>query len=406
MTLPTNAEDSLARAVLGPCLAIRPKEVVTIETWSHALPWALALVREVRRRRAEPILVLEEEETFFQSLRFPKSPRVPLPSPALIGASDVYIYLPGPEAFPRLFGLGPLDLHTAVVRHSASWWSAARARRLRVARLSISSVTPTAADHFGIEIGAWQGEVFRASLFPPGQLHRKGVRLARCLEPARRIRIRHPNGTDLRLRLRPGRAVVEDGRVDVEDRREGHLATQIPSGLVAVRVDPKSAEGVWESNRQIYLRFQEPPVTVASRFVFRDGRLREYTFDRGGESFAAVYANAGRGRDLVSRLTFGLNPAVGFAAELEEIAAGTVTLWLGDDRSRGSRHTVPFSFVSPLGGADVEVDGVRIWAGGRPVRRRVARREEPTQDRTALARRTDAPYARQLRGAGERSARR
>ena len=405
MTLPANAENSLARAVLGPCLAIRPGEVVTIETWSHALPWALALVREARRRRAEPVLVLEEEETYFQSLHLPKSPRVPQASAALIGASDVYIYLPGPEAFPRLFGLGPLDLHTAVVRHSASWWRAARARRLRFARLSISAVTPTAADHYGIEMDAWQREVFRASLFPPGQLHRKGARLARRLAHARRLRIRHPNGTDLELRLRSGTAVVEDGRVDAEDHREGHLATQIPSGLVAVRVEPKSVEGVWESNRQVYLRFQEPPVSVASRFVFRDGRLREYTFDRGGEPFAAAYASAGRGRDIVSRLTFGLNPAVGFAAELEEIADGTVTLWLGEDRARGGRHSVPFSFMSPLGGADVDVDGERFWAGGRPVRPRVSRRERSIQNQTVLARRTGAPDARRLPGVGERSVR-
>ena len=289
MTLPANAENSLARAVLGTALGIRPKEVVTIETWSHALPWALALVREARRRQAEPILVLEDEETFFQSLRLPESPRVPLPSPALIRISDVYVYLPGPEAFARLYGLGPLDLHTAVDRHTAPWWREERARHVRFARLAISTVTPTAADHYGFELDAWQREVFRASVFPPGQLHRKGVRLARRLARVRRLRIRHPNGTDLRLRLRPRTAVVEDGRVDAEDQRDGHFATQIPSGLVAVRVEPRSVEGVWESNRQVYLRYQEPPVTVRSRFVFRDGRLREYTFDRGGESLSLIH---------------------------------------------------------------------------------------------------------------------
>ena len=376
MTLPAHAEDRLARSVLGPSLGVQPNEVVTIESWSHALPWALALVREVRRRRAKPILVVEDEETFFESLRVVRPNSVPQIPLSLVEASDVYVYLPGPESFPRLFGLNDRELHRVVSRFDAQWWRAARQRRVRFARLAIASATSTAADHFGIDVEGWSREVWRASLFPPGQLRRKGRHLLRRLARARRVRVRHPNGTDWAVELRKGRGFVEDGRVDTEDYRSGHLATQVPSGLVAVSLRSSTAEGVWESNRQTYHRFQDPPTAVGARFVFRDGRLKEYSFDRGGEAFAATYARGGRGRDRATRLTFGLNPAIVRAPEFEEIADGMVTLWLGSDRPPPERGPVPFSFLSPLAGADVEVDGEQWWVGGRPVR--VARRAGPS----------------------------
>ena len=406
MTLPSGAEDTLARRVLGGSLRVQPRETVAIETWSHALPWALALVREARRRRAVPVLVLEEEETFFRSLVLPQVRVVPRAPRVLLGGLDAYVYLPGPEAFPRLFALADRELDVAVARHDGSWWDEARHRRVRVARLAISAATRTAAGHYGIDWEDWQRRMFRASLVPPSQLHRRGRRLAHSLARARRIRIRHSNGTDLSVDLRPGVAIVEDGRVDPEDMRSGRPGTSIPSGVVSVRLARGSAEGVWESNRQTYLRFQDPPTTVGARLVFRDGRLTEYAFDRGGEAFSAGYARAGPGRDMPTRISFGLNPAAQGAPELEEIAAGAVTLWLGGSPRGLGRTPVPFSFASPLGGADVELDGHPWWADGRLLRPRRPRRPRTTPERTVAARRNGGRGAPRALSGAERSARR
>lgn len=368
MTLPAQAEDQLARTVLGADLAVRPNEVVTIESWSHALPWALALVKEARRRHAHPILIVEEEETFFRTLRLVRPSMVLRAPVALAERSDVYVYLPGPEAFPRLFGLDDRELYRVLTRHDAAFWHAARQRGLRFARLAVASVTPTAANRFGVGLEAWRREVLRASRFPSSRLRRKGRRLLHRLARARKIRVRHPNGTDFTTELRKGSGFVEDGHIDDGDLRSGHLATQIPSGLVAVSLSSGSSEGVWESNRQTYLRFQDPPSALGTHFVFRDGHLKEYSFDRGGEAFASAYARGGPGRDRATRLTFGLNPAIGRAPEFEEIADGAVTLWIGSDRLGFGRSALPFSFPSPLAGADVEVDGQRWWVGGRTIR--------------------------------------
>jgi len=404
--VPARAEDALARAVLGPCLGVRAGEAVTIETWSHGLPWARALVLEARRRGAEPALVVEDEEAFFRSLALPGVRTVPGASPALVERSDAYVYLPGPEAFPRLFGLAPQDLQTAVVRHGLSWWRAARRRGVRVARLTITSVTPTAAARYGIDLDSWRRRVLQASLVPPARLSGAAERVVRRLSRARRVRLRHANGTDLSVELRSGSWVVEDGRIDRADRRAGRLWTQIPTGLVAVPLVEGVAEGVWESNRPTYERFQEPPVAAGSRFVFRGGRLREYSFERGGQTFAEVYASGGRGRDVPSALTFGLNPAAVGVPELEEVAAETVGLWLGDNRSAGGRHRSRFSYLSALGEPDVELDGRPWWIRGRPSSHARGRPRPTTPRRTAAAKRTVGAAGRPVRGGAERSVRR
>lgn len=403
--MPAKPEDALARVVLGPCLGVRPGEAVTIETWSHALPWARALVLEARRRRAEPALVVEDEEAFFRSLALPGVRTVPGAPPALAERSDAYVYLPGPEEFPRLFGLPADELESAVARHGPAFWRATRRVGARVARLAIAGVTPTAADRFGVDVEAWRRRVLRASLVPPAQLARAAERMVRRLAGARRVRIRHPNGTDLSVELRAGAWVVEDGRIDRADRRAGRVWTQIPTGLVAVPLVEGLGEGTWESNRPTYHRFQEPPLVAGSRFQFRAGRLRDFAFDRGGPAFAAAYARGGRGRDVPSALTFGLNPSAGGAPELEEIAAGTVGLWLGDNRSVGGRHRSRFSYLSVLVEPDVELDGTPFWVGGRQVGR-VRGRRSSSRGQTGDARRIDAGDVRPARGGAGRSVRR
>jgi leucyl aminopeptidase (aminopeptidase T) len=368
-TVPARPEDALARIVLGRCLGLRPGEVVTIETWSHALAWARAFVPEARRLGAEPALVLEDEEAFFRSLTIPGVRAVPGAPPALAERSDVYVYFPGPEAFPRLIGLPARDLEATMARHGPAWRRAARRVGLRAARMAIATVTSTAAARYAVDLDAWQRDVLRASLVPPERLVRAADPIVHRLTHARRARIRHANGTDLSVRLRPDAWVVEDGRVDAHDRREGRLWTQIPAGLVTVPLTEGFANGVWESNRPAYDRFGDPPVAEGGRFTFVGGHLREFTFDRGGGLFAGPYAHAGRGRDVAAGVTFGLNPAIGRAPELQEIRAGSVGLLIGDDRSIGGRHRSRFSLLTVLSEPDVELDGKPWWESGRPVTR-------------------------------------
>ena len=372
--VPSRPEEALARVVLDWYLAVRPGEAVTVEAWSHALAWARPFVVEARRRGAEPSLVLEDEEAFFRSVALPPARRVPRRVPIVAAnvaeGTDVYVYFPGPEAFPRLLGLADSDLETVLAHHGPGWWRAARRSGLRAARLAISMATPTAAERYRYDLATWQHEILRASLVPPERLVRTAASVVRPLARARRLRIRHYNGTDLTVGVVPHTAVVEDGRIDREDLRSGRVWTQVPTGLVAVPVTEGLGDGHWESNRPVYNRFADPPVSEGIHFEFTRGRLREYSFERGGQAFATAYDRGGRGREVLGAVTFGLNRGIVRAPELSELAWGTIGLWLGDNRGAGGRHRSRFRYVTTLSGADLYLDGRPWWVGGRPRSRR------------------------------------
>ena len=352
--------------VLDQCLGVRRGETVTVETWNHTLPWARAFVLEVRRRGGEPTLVVEDEEAFFRSLA--QSGSVPSAPAAFAEASDAYVYFPGPEQFPRLLGLSAVELEAVIGRHGPAWWRAARRAGLRAARIAVAAATPAAAARFGVDRDAWERELVQGSLVSPDRLARSAGRLVRRLHRAHQVHLHHPNGTDLAVELLRAPPVVEDGRVDRADRRAGRLWTQIPTGVVAVPLAPGVAEGVWESNRETYDRFSDPPVTVGARLSFHHGRLAEYSFDQGGAAFARAYARGGRGRESPGALTFGVNPAISHAPEVGEVAAGTVGLLLGGNRSLGGRNPSRFSYLTTLAGASVDLDGEPFFEEGALVR--------------------------------------
>ncbi len=361
--MPDGSEETLARAVLERSLRIRRGEVVTVETWSHALPWARAFLPEARRLGAHPVLVVEDEEAFFRSLAFLRRGPWPRTVDALAEVSDAYVYLGGPEAFPRLFGLRPGDVAAVVRRDGERRTPRGGRARLRSVRLAISDVTPTAAARYGVDLAGWRREILRGSLVTPERLAGELARWLARGSRGRRLRIRHPNGTDLTVGLRPGRR-----RAEVGDARDGASWQRLPSGVLFVPIAAGTAEGTWEANRPTFERFREPPISLGAKFSFRDGRVRAFEFDRGGEAFAAEYASGGTGRDVPAAVSIGLNPEIDRAPEVGELAAGSVGLLLGGRPTAGGRSASRFSYLTTLADADLELDG-RPWAvGGRLLR--------------------------------------
>jgi hypothetical protein len=357
-------EDALAGVVLDRYLRVRRGEAVTIESWSHALPWARALVVEARRRGARPLLVVEDEAAYFRSLATVGARGTRASRGAPRPAGGAHVYLDGPEEFPRLFGLSAADRDRALARHDGAWWSDARRHRTRAVRLAIADATPTAAVRYGVDRDAWERELLRASLLDPALLRRSGERLLRGLGRARRLRVSHPNGTDLTAERSERAPFVDQGR---SDPRGGVVWARIPAGLLLLPLRSTSADGRWEVNRPSHDRFARPPAAVGGRFRFRRGRLGAFEFDRGGEPFAAAQARFGRGRLRAVALTVGLNPRIHSAPELLGLAEGTVGLLLAEGPYRPGGSRPRFSFLGPISDADIEVDGRPWLRRGRPV---------------------------------------
>src|SRR5271170_7341176 len=91
---------AVARALVGSALGLRRGEHLIVVSWSHTLPWATAVVEEARRLGAMPLLLLEDEATFWRSLEAPRTvrawSRIPSTVRAAVHRADAVVLFPGP----------------------------------------------------------------------------------------------------------------------------------------------------------------------------------------------------------------------------------------------------------------------------------------------------------------------
>jgi leucyl aminopeptidase (aminopeptidase T) len=362
--------DRLARAVLRQRLNVKPKENVTIETYPSALPWATGFVREARRLGARPLLLYEDERSYWAAVEEGRSHLVGSPGEHEWGAlekSDVYVYFWGPEDLARRRRLDEKESEK-LVAFNMDWYRVAKKAGLRGARMTIARVTEPNARFFGVPFRRWQDQVLRASLHDPASMRPAARRAAARLESGRAVRIRHPNGTDLTLGLKGRKASVTIGELDPDWKKSrfGRL-TSVPDATVYTAVDERTADGTFVANRTTTTGFDAP--VDGGRFVFRNGRLARASFARGGSAFREAYAAACAGRDRPSFLEIGLDPTVEDGTPLlEETEAGAVTVGVGRNAGFGGTTTVDFLGYLTLGGADVSVDGRPLIRRGHLVR--------------------------------------
>ncbi len=366
---PVGSADALARVVLNRYLGVRRGEPVTVESWSHALPWARALVVEARRQGARPVLVVEDEDAYFRSLATAGAGGTVRRGSGWTPRGGAHVYLGGPEEFDRLLGLPAADRARLLDRHDRTWWAEARRTRTRAVRLAVVDATPSAAARFEVDREAWQSELLRGSLVDPARLDRAATRVVAALGRARRLRIRHPNGTDLTVERAGRTPFVDLGR---PDPAAGIVWSRVPAGLVVLPLRSGATRGTWESNRSTYDRFVRAPVTSGSRFSFRDGRLVDAEFERGGEPFDTVVSRVGRDRPRAVAVTVGVNPAVNAAPEVESLPEGTLGLLIADAPYRPGGAGPAFSFLATLAHAEVDADGRSWLRAGRPAEDRAA----------------------------------
>jgi leucyl aminopeptidase (aminopeptidase T) len=358
--------DRLARGVLRQRLRVKPKENVTIETYPSSLPWATGFVREARRLGARPLLLYEDERSYWSAVEEGRAGLVGTPGAhewAALKGSDVYIYFWGPENLARRGRLPDREAEKLVAFNS-KWYQLAQKAGVRGARMGIARVTEANARFFGVPLGSWREQVVRASLRDPASIRPSATRLARRLARGRSVRIRHPNGTDLTLALAGREPLTSLGEVTAESMKTpfGSMAN-VPDASVYVAVDEGTADGQFVANRRTTSPSGSP--IEGGRFTFRNGRLARSAFRRGGTGFRVPYRAAGVGRDLPSFLEVGLDPAVMGGPLIEESEAGAVTVGVGRNTFAGGKTAVDFFAYLTLGGAELSIDGQKIVRGGR-----------------------------------------
>ncbi len=177
---------------------------------------------------------------------------------------------------------------------------------------------------------------------------------------AKRLRVTHPNGTDLRIGVEGRPLILSDGAISPEQAEKGGASAilYLPAGEAQLAPVPGTADGRVVIDR---MDLGIGPIEKLT-WTFRAGKLVEHTakpspaYDR----WKALYQAAPAGRDQFAGIDLGLHPGVRSPPGrpfLSFIPAGMVTLMIGDDTGAGGTNATSYSSIGFLPGATVELDG-------------------------------------------------
>ncbi|HXW67585.1 MAG TPA: hypothetical protein VEL82_06915 [Thermoplasmata archaeon] len=349
----------IAPLALRRSLGLRRGSSVVIEAWSTGLPIAEAIWLAARRLGIRPTLIVEPEESSFSAHRLTSAGNataIGRADFAAVSAGDAYVSVLGPSDFRRLDAL-PRAARRALDERSREWLR--RLHGLRIPKLVFFAPSALGADRrpAAVELGVWRREWERASRVPPAVLRRAARPWIRALRNARRLSIRHRNGTRLDLGLDGATPVLQDGVVDARDLAGGWMWTALPSGLLTVAVDGRRGDGTFVSNRPARLRAGS---VEAIRWTFRSGRLVRHRAGRGAALFEERFRRAGRERTRPALISIGLNPAIHDLPLMEDQERDVLTLYLGHNDDFGGRTRGTFRMHASLLGAQIEVDGTPL----------------------------------------------
>lgn len=351
-------ESAFAKAVVNRNLEVRPGENVVIEGWSHVLPWATALARETRRVGAHPVVLYENDDSYWDSVDAREDEVLGAKAGhewAMLGKTDVYIHMWNAPDRLRLEALGP-KRGAKLFGWNPAWYKAAEKAGLRGSRLEIGRPFPSLAKVYGVNQSRWMDQVVAGTMVAPNRLRAAGAPIARALTRGRRIRIHDEHGTDITLGLARRAARIDDGRVAPEDKKRPFgMLNLLPAGAVRVALDESVGDGTFRANRPSY---NDTGMATGGVYTFRQGRLVHHHYDTGAQFFDKFYPQGGKGRDRPGYLAIGLNPELHNTPQLEDREAGAITLSVGGNTFLpGGKNKTNFGGIVVNVGAYVEIDG-------------------------------------------------
>lgn len=365
---PESLRRELARIMLHQSLRMKRGENVIVDTWSGTLSWAESVVLEARILGARPILLVEDEATYWKSVDEAPTPNVGQVGShewAALKESDAYVYFYGPMDAAREETQPPsLQHRLQAIDHE--WFRLIEKHGVRCVRFDLGRTSELWARRYGVDLDRWRRELIEGSTVDPRSLQKDGTRVADVLRRGRAVSISHSNGTDLRLRLARRKPTVDDGVIDEGDVRAGNVWTTLPSGVATVAVDETYAEGrfVADTPGVMFYQGRDSPLS-AGTWTFRQGRLAEYSFGSGSEEFLRLFPKLGAGKDRPGLLSVGLNPHTSAIPLLFDQERGKVTIAIGHNSHHGGATRTPhFSAYQSLGGATLEVDGKIVVDAG------------------------------------------
>jgi leucyl aminopeptidase (aminopeptidase T) len=226
---------------------------------------------------------------------------------------------------------------------------------------------PTA--QLATRLGRPQAEVadmfWKAVAVPPDAIRARGAALRTALAGGTRVSLTAPNGTNITFAVMAARAFVSDGALTAEKVAQGGYAaeTWLPAGELLVPVALGTAEGTVVVDKYLF-----QGATIDSlRLTFAKGRLTDMSAKSGLDALRALYDASTGGKDMFSYIDLGLNPEMRLptnAGPIVWMAAGGVTVGMGDNTGWGGTNVSSFGLAVPVSGATLAVDGRELISAG------------------------------------------
>ena len=356
---------NIAQSVVRDCLRLKEDEPVIITTYPHTMDLANQLAIECYKVGADPFIQLETDEWFYGQFKHLTVEQLRKTSKHCLGLNDyvaAYISLGGPKD-PAPMKKVPKERFTAMFQGEQGHYEAALQKKSsRSVSIALGQVTKERAKTYGFPHSAWMKNVTDALSVKYVDLQNKGKHLAGYLSGSGDAHLTAPNGTDLRFRLDSRRVHVYDGIIDDEDLAKDSRFASLPAGEVATTADETSANGM------VIFDVATPQVGLMIQnmsWTFKDGHLVDFSARKNVEATKAFYDAASGGKDMLSSIGIGINPRAKPSFLHAYLAAGAVSVGIGENRELGGKVQSDYEFAGTLSKATVDVAGKRIVEKGR-----------------------------------------
>ena len=239
-------------------------------------------------------------------------------------------------------------------------------RGVRVADLG-NGLYPTA--QLATRLGRPQAEVadmfWKAVAVPPDSLRARGATLLAALAGGTRVTLTAASGTNITFGVTAARGYVSDGALTADKVKQGGYAaeTWLPAGELLVPVALGTADGTVVVDKYLFQGTMIDGLTL----TFAKGKLTAMTAKSGIDALRALYDASSGGKDMFSYIDLGLNSAMQLPTNTGRIvwmAAGAVTVGMGDNTGWGGTNVSTFGLAVPVSGATLTVDGRELISGG------------------------------------------
>jgi leucyl aminopeptidase (aminopeptidase T) len=368
---PSSLERAAARNLVENYLRVKPGENVIVESWTHTLSMSSAMVDEVRRVGGSAFLAYENDDAWWRAMERKQAKllgRLSDPEWAALKAADVYVQFWGPADSARVEKTPERNLDEWATGWVDRWYRMARSTGLRGGRMAVGWVTDTRARQWGVSKERWMNGLLGAYLADPKEMAASGKRLARVFSGTKKVRITHPNGTDVEVALAGVPPMVWDGYPHPKNKAyfESDMMANFPDGRFRIALDAKTAEGRIVSTYRSYDESWFPWAKYSGgSFDFSGGKLTSFSFEEGQAAFAKRYAQGKPGKDRAGLLIIGLNPKIRNVPSLEPMERGCVQLVVGANNIQGGSKTPNDMGSVSLAGSEISVDGTPVIHAGK-----------------------------------------